>query len=68
MEKSACVRVFDLRSERGGGGGGGGGSLKGDAGDPAPEEREGSRERYIGTQGDVVLGWEPTRNLSFEVA
>jgi hypothetical protein len=28
----------------------------------------GSRERYIGTQADVVLGWEPTRTLSFEVA
>ncbi len=26
-----------------------------------------SRERYIGTQANVVLGWEPTRNLSFEV-
>ncbi len=28
----------------------------------------GSLERYIGTQADVVLGWEPTRNLSLEVA
>jgi hypothetical protein len=27
-----------------------------------------SRARYIGTQADVVLGWEATRNLSFEVA
>ena len=27
-----------------------------------------SRERYIGTQGDVVLGWEVSRQLSFEVA
>jgi len=29
---------------------------------------EGSRSRYIGTQADVVLGWEATRNLSFEVS
>ncbi len=28
----------------------------------------GSRERYIGTQADLVLAWEPTRTLSFEVA
>jgi hypothetical protein len=28
----------------------------------------GSRARYIGTQADVVLGWEATRNVSFEVA
>lgn len=28
----------------------------------------GSRARYIGTQADVVLGWEATRNLSFELA
>jgi hypothetical protein len=27
-----------------------------------------SKARYIGTQGDLVLGWEATRNLSFEVA
>jgi Alginate export len=27
-----------------------------------------SRARYIGTQADVVLGWEATRNLSFGVA
>jgi hypothetical protein len=28
----------------------------------------GSRERYIGTQADLVLTWEPTRTLSFELA
>jgi hypothetical protein len=27
-----------------------------------------SRARYIGTQADVVLGWEGTRNLSFQFA
>lgn len=27
-----------------------------------------SRARYIGTQADVVLGWEVSRNLSFEAA
>lgn len=27
-----------------------------------------SRSRYIGTQADVVLGWEVSRNLSFEAA
>jgi hypothetical protein len=25
-----------------------------------------SRARYIGTQAEVVLGWEATRNISFE--
>jgi hypothetical protein len=29
---------------------------------------ESSRSRYIGTQADVVLGWEARRNLSFEVS
>ncbi len=28
----------------------------------------GSRSRYIGTQADVVLGWEVSRHLSFEAA
>lgn len=28
----------------------------------------GSRARYIGTQADVVLGWEVSRHLSFEAA
>jgi Alginate export len=27
-----------------------------------------SRSRYIGTQADVVLGWEAARNLSFEMS
>jgi hypothetical protein len=27
-----------------------------------------SRARYIGTQADTVLGWEATRNVSFEAA
>jgi Alginate export len=27
-----------------------------------------SRSRYIGTQADIVLGWEATRNLSFQLA
>lgn len=27
-----------------------------------------SRARYIGTQGEVVLGWEATRNISFEAS
>lgn len=27
-----------------------------------------SRARYIGTQAEIVLGWEATRNLSFELA
>lgn len=28
----------------------------------------GSRKRYIGTQADLVLGWEVSRHLSFEAA
>lgn len=27
-----------------------------------------SRSRFIGTQADIVLGWQATRNLSFEVS
>ena len=29
---------------------------------------EDSRARYIGTQGEAVLAWQATRNLSFEVS
>jgi hypothetical protein len=29
---------------------------------------DGSRARYIGTQGEVVLGWSPARGVEFEVA
>jgi hypothetical protein len=27
-----------------------------------------SRARYIGTQGEVVLGWSPTRGLDLELS
>jgi hypothetical protein len=29
---------------------------------------DGSRARYVGTQGEVVLEWEPVRGLSFQAA
>jgi hypothetical protein len=28
----------------------------------------GSRARYIGTQGEVVLGWSPTRGVDLEIS
>jgi hypothetical protein len=28
----------------------------------------GSRARYVGTQGEVVLGWSPARGVEFELA
>jgi hypothetical protein len=38
-----------------------------DAGGSLVRSSDGSRSRYIGTQADIVLGWQPTREFSAEL-